>query len=46
MLDENDYTEVKRADKKKTYEKSYTATAQFGLKTIRILDKGGWIIIY
>lgn len=46
MLDENDYTKVKRADKEKTYEKSYTATAQFGLKTIRILDKGGWIIIY
>lgn len=46
MLDENDYTEVKRADKEKTYEKSYTATAQFGLETVKILDEGGGSISF
>ena len=40
-LDENGYEEVKRADKSKTYEKAYTATAQYGLETVRILDEGG-----
>lgn len=43
-LDENDYEEVKRADKTKTYHKAYTATAQYGLETVHILDEGGGTI--
>lgn len=43
-LDENDFEEVKRADKTKTYHKAYTATAQYGLETVHILDEGGGTI--
>lgn len=37
-LEENGFEEVKRADKTKTYDKAYTATAQYGLETITMLD--------
>ena len=43
-LDENDYEEVKRADKTKEYHHAYTATAQYGLETVHILDEGGGTI--
>lgn len=43
-LDENGFEEVKRADKTKTYHKAYTATAQYGLETVHILDEGGGTI--
>lgn len=39
MLDELGYEQVKRVDKNKTYEKSYSATAQFGLETITLLGE-------
>ena len=39
VLDENGFEEVKRADKTKTYSKAYTATAQYGLETITMLDE-------
>lgn len=44
MLDENGFEEIKRADKSKKYEKAYTATAQYGLETIRILGENGGTI--
>ena len=38
-LEENGFEEVKRADKTRKYNKAYTATAQYGLETITILDE-------